>query len=183
MSKNERKKVLADLTSLNDKINEFEDKLKIIGEDLAYMIKKYIRSLDLERKEWCEQNKINHDTFEKELAEENIISLKPYLSLILTGKLKSSFLENKFEAINSKAIGLNKIFRSMETNDSEKIWTAISNYILMNYKNIQNFCISMTDKGYNVKYSTFRTDKYNKGLNTALKYARIIIDINKNDKK
>jgi len=178
MSKKSRKKILFDLKEIRNKVEELEKEMKVVGEDFAYNLKLYIRELGLERRQWCEKYNIPIDLFEEDLKNENIPNLKKYLEILLTGKngnLDSSLYLNSANNINNM-IGVNSIVKAMESKDNEKLWAVISYYILMNHKNIQKFCNDMSEKGFNVKYSTFRTDKYNKGLHSAVKYANIILE-------
>ncbi len=45
---------------------------------------------------------------------------------------------------------LNRV-QSLKDEDPEKVWNAISYYILMNHKNIQQFCKDYSETGFNIK--------------------------------
>ena len=183
MSKQKRKEILKDLQILFEEVESLNKKEKVLAEDLSYKIKLYIRELGIERDVWCTKNNISPKQMEEDLANENLSNLSSYLELLLTGK--SSKIIRSISQIShdpyseeSEKLGLSRIKKSLTLNDSEKLWNAISYYILMNHKNIQQFCSDLSEKNFTLKYSTFRTDKYNKGLNSAVKYAKIILEFN-----
>ena len=183
MSKQKRKEVLKDLQSIFEEVETLHKREKVLAEDLSYKLKLYIRELGVEREEWCENNGISPEIMEEDLANENLSNLSSYLEIVLTGK--SSKIIRSISQINhdtssdeNEKLGLSRIVKSLKINDAEKLWNAISYYILMNHKNIQQFCNDVSQNNFTLKYSTFRTDKYNKGLNSAVKYAKIILDFN-----
>ncbi|MBN1970855.1 MAG: hypothetical protein JXR48_19040 [Candidatus Delongbacteria bacterium] len=177
MSKEGRQQLLKELAGISSRIDELERELKVISEDLSYKIKLYIRESGVERDEWCKNNEIDPEVFEEDLIKENIVNLKKYLDLISGKKTNIKSLFSSIEE-SSAVPGLRRVRKAYKDEDADKLWSSISYYILMNHKNIQSFCEYYSDKGFNVKYSTFRTDKYNKGLNTARKYAAMIIETN-----
>ncbi|PID26920.1 MAG: hypothetical protein CR982_07680 [Candidatus Cloacimonadota bacterium] len=177
MSKENRQKLIKEFKEISTKVSELDKELTILAEDLAYRIKLFIRESSLSREDWCKKHDIDIETFDEDLAKENIFSLKKYLDLILGNKPE---VKSLFTSIDkSKSIpGLSRVVKALKENDAEKIWNAISYYILMNHKNIQKYCEDYSKSGFNIKYSTFRTDKYNKALNTAKKYASMIVENN-----
>lgn len=166
MSKAKRKEILVELKELSKQLN-------FLKEDIAYKIKLFIRESGLTKQAWCLKYKINYDLFEEDLMNENIDSLKKYLDLIISGKPE---ILTKNIGIKRAKIGLSRLIGSIKKDDANRLWADISYYILMNHKNIQTFCEDMISKGFKVKYSTFRTDKYNRTLKSAQKYAQIIMD-------
>lgn len=168
MSKSRRKEILVELKELRKQFD-------FLKEDIAYKIKLFIRESDLTKKAWCLKYKISYDIFEEDLMSENIDNLKKYLDLIISGK-PDIFTQNLDAKKNQ--IGLSRLVGSLKKKDVNRLWADISYYILMNHKNIQTFCQDMIEKGFKVKYSTFRTDKYNRNLKSAEKYAQIIMDYN-----
>ena len=183
MSKQKRKEVLKDLQSLFDETEILHKKEIVLAEDLSYKLKLYIRELGIDREEWCSKNGLSFEVMEEDLANENLKNLSSYIEVILTGKSSkvirsTSKITHDTSSEEYEKLGLSRIKKSLSLNDPEKLWNAISYYILMNHKNIQQFCNDLSEKNFTLKYSTFRTDKYNKGLNSAVKYAKIILEFN-----
>ncbi len=183
MSKQKRKEILKELQTLLTDVEDLHKKEKVLAEDLSYKLKLYIRELGIDREEWCNKNGISPELMEEDLVNENLNNLSSYLEIVITGKSSKvirsiSKISHDTSSDETEKLGLSRIKKSLTLNDPEKLWNAISYYILMNHKNIQKFCSDLSEKNFTLKYSTFRTDKYNKGLNSAVKYAKIILEFN-----
>jgi len=180
MNKDEYKPIL---NVLYKKIDDLSKVIKENSEDLAYNLKLYFRSVDIEPSQWCKENDISYETYKNDIKNEDFFKLKEYLYLILFNKKKKFSIFNEIEIEDSNKIGINNIIKALNLKDTHKLWASISYYILMNHKNIRTFCKNFEEKNFNVKYSTFRTDKYNQGINTAIKYANMILEYAKREGK
>lgn len=163
-----KKDILTNLYSLHNTVEQEKKRLKEISEDIAYQIKLYIRDTGLTREEWCKKNGTDYTDFENVLVSEDFAKLSLLLEIIL-GKKNTLDLSN-----SSTNSALTRITKAYKEQDPEKMWAAISYYILTNFKKIQTFTEKFTEAGFEIKYSTFRTDKYNKTLQTAEKYIALI---------
>lgn len=171
-----REEFLPILKELYQKADKLDREIKEFGEDIAYNIKLYFRSSDIDPSKWCSENNIRYQTFKADLKSENFPKMKEYLYAILNPGKKKFSVFSEIEIEENNRIGVNNIIKALNAKSAHKLWAAISYYILMNHKNIRTFCKNFEGKKFNVKYSTFRTDKYNKGLNTAVKYANMILE-------
>ena len=176
MNKENKVKYLPALKELYNKIEDLSKIIKENSEDIAYNIKLYFRKVDIDPEKWCRENDLSYENYNNDLKNENFYKLKEYLHLILYKKKKKFSIYNEIEIEDSNKIGVNNVIKSLNSKDTHKLWASISYYILMNHKNIRTFCKNFEENNFNVKYTTFRTDKYNKGINTAIKYANMILE-------
>ena len=170
------KKHLPPLTELYNRVEDLSKVIKENGEDIAYNIKLYFRNIEVDPSQWCRENDLSYEAYKNDMKNEDFFKLKEYLYLILYKKKKKFSISNDIEIEDSNKIGVNNIIKALNSKDTHKLWASISYYILMNHKDIRTFCKNFEEKNFNVKYSTFRTDKYNKGINTAIKYANMILE-------
>ena len=171
------------LRNINERHRRLRQELAEAGRETADLLKQYLQQRGLTATTWCRQAGQSSEELQFALDREDAEALQPFLQAALEESPPPFPARPRESRHHLDDVARHRLLKAVTAEDAETVWSAVNYTVRIRFKTIQQFCDALSQNGFAVKYHSFRTEKYNRKLGPALKYANYLLEYLDNDRK